>query len=662
MTAKREQFPERLRPSRRGLALAAALLLAACTKPPPSPQLPQQVKPQPTPAGPPTPPGPQPPVVEKAPEPEQPPPPATRVLLVDNGQETWTTAEKATAAGYTLVDLSDDWTPFLFAEHHTPTGEPLPNRYRRVFVGLANDQLDEDGQPLEPHEKNYLELYGVFPSLSVIRARFLQDGAATCDKPPKRHKGHKQPVVTPMAEAERRLACEGFLTPQSRHHAGKLDAAMQLALRSFQQKHMIYEGQALNPRTREALARPLVDNDHRSLMRALRERVVSAAAIIEDGTAERGGQPTFLAANGQRYPMRNLADEYTDAAAKQLGLGTPEEALAFMQRHSSLDFVRLIAAVKLPPLPEYYGPEMDLSVVIDRGDIWYDLPFDEEGQFKIKARKKFPQFMLYTTYRGQKIMLARWRTTIGGWRAEQASDGYEYFRYKGSDVGPRVIRRVVAGPVWIAPVSTPIRSLVKPKVVRGRHEWVVNYEELGPGYLSAYGLVAGYFVIPGVNGRPDQDKGIRAHGSSEYLSMYSAAGYSHGCHRLPNHIALRMYSFILRHRPMRIAGDQPMDTSRQFLRGDDAFEIRIPSGGYAYFLDPPLPVDVLEGDIRGEQKTPILTYVPKPGVRYPGPPPPVPNSPEARAGGVAPTAPAKKGGGPPRNPDEQQEQQEEEKP
>ena len=27
--------------------------------------------------------------------------------------------------------------------------------------------------------------------------------------------------------------------------------------------------------------------------------------------------------------------------------------------------------------------------------------------------------------------------------------------------------------------------------------WVVNYDELGPGYLSAYGLVAGYFVVPG---------------------------------------------------------------------------------------------------------------------------------------------------------------------
>ncbi len=58
------------------------------------------------------------------------------------------------------------------------------------------------------------------------------------------------------------------------------------------------------------------------------------------------------------------------------------------------------------------------------------------------------------------MALARWRTTIGGWRAEQASDGYEYYRYKGSDVGPRVWRHIVAGPVWIAPTSSPLRGLV----------------------------------------------------------------------------------------------------------------------------------------------------------------------------------------------------------
>ena len=77
--------------------------------------------------------------------------------------------------------------------------------------------------------------------------------------------------------------------------------------------------------------------------------------------------------------------------------------------------------------------------------------------------------------------------------------------------------------------------------MEGRWQGVVNYDELGPGYLSAYGVVAGYFVIPGQGDGPDVDDGIRAHGSSDYLSIYSANGYSHGCHRLPNHLAIRLY-------------------------------------------------------------------------------------------------------------------------
>ena len=63
-------------------------------------------------------------------------------------EERWIDAEAAESAGYTLVDLSDDWTPYIFAEQTGPDGQPLPNRYRRIFVGLANDQLDEDGEPL----------------------------------------------------------------------------------------------------------------------------------------------------------------------------------------------------------------------------------------------------------------------------------------------------------------------------------------------------------------------------------------------------------------------------------------------------------------------------------------------------------------------------------
>jgi len=264
---------------------------------------------------------------------------------------------------------------------------------------------------------------------------------------------------------------------------------------------------------------------------------------------------------------------------------------------------------------------MELSIVVDRGDVWYDPPFDDQDTWRIQPRQRYPSLTLYVDYKGQHFALARWRTTIGGWRSEQASNGYEYYKYKGSDTGPRVLRKIVSGPVWIAPESTPIRGLVKGRKVRGRWQNGVNYDELGPGYLSAYGVVAGYFVIPGENGAPDVDRGIRAHGSSEYLSIYSPTGYSHGCHRLPNHIAIRLYDFVLQHRNTVIKGDAPMDFSRQFLWDDQVYDMRIPSRGFEFMLDPPMAVNVLEGNIKGTLQKPVDGMVPKPGKQYPPPPP-----------------------------------------
>ena len=107
-------------------------------------------------------------------------PPQRRALVVVNGAERWVDAQAIESVGYTIVDLTDDWTPYIFAEQHTPEGALLPNRYRRVFLGLANDKLDSDGEPLADDEKNYLELYGVFPALSVLRERFVQGAAHPC--------------------------------------------------------------------------------------------------------------------------------------------------------------------------------------------------------------------------------------------------------------------------------------------------------------------------------------------------------------------------------------------------------------------------------------------------------------------------------------------------
>lgn len=614
-----------------------------------------------------------------------------RVLVMVDGpggekKESWVAAQAALSQGYTLLDLSDDWTPYIFAEQRDAAGQLLPNRYRRVFIGLANDQLDSDGEPLEAGEKNYLELYGIPPSLAVLRERFLRSEQESCVNP----EGHaaleavetvsytspaqmkqdaarvartlkeleaaqrkakvatleelvqQQPKLAPklalvqkraaeqvaMAEVEKRLTCEGLLKAvvpgkkpdASRHSPGVYDEAMRIAVRKFQQKNKIYEANYLRKKTMDALSRPSLANDHDSLERVMRERIMAVAGVLEDGSADtKNGPPEYVSASGERKPLPNLSDEYTQAVMSQLGLKSPEASLAFIKRRS--DFKRLLVGIKLPPRPEYYSSHMDLSIVVDRGDIWYDPPFDENDKWRAQPRSRYPSLTLFMDYRGERVPLARWRTTVGGWRSEQAPDGYEYYKYKGSDIGPRVMRNIISGPVWIAPESTPIRSLAKSKKIEGTWQPVVNYDELGPGYLSAYGLVAGYFVIPGENGAPDQDRGIRAHGSSDYLSIYQPDRYSHGCHRLPNHLAIRLYDFLLQHRNMKVNGDAPMNFWRQFLSGERVYEMRIPSRGYVYELDPPLPVNVLKGTIKGELQEPVEGFVPKPGVRYPGPPP-----------------------------------------
>ncbi len=622
-----------------------------------------------------------------------------KIVRFEAGKESPIDAAEAAKQGLTVVDLSDRWVPYIFRDAPAPDGAGvLSSRYKAVFLGLADDSGDGDGQPIAATSHNYLELYGIPPTLRVLRKRFLDDAAnqgcadvkvdvlksvpsiayregKAADKEAAKQaaEGRKLeaerkkrglPGIDALAdepklavelaaymkyeserpafvEAEKRLACEAMfptVNPKDRratnkHTPGKFDDALREALTRFQRKHKLYDAAAFKKETMLALGRSLIENDHAALLRVLTERVVSAADVLEDGsTDKKDGPATYKNDKGETVPVRNMVDENVKALVAALDIDTPEKALAFMQKHES--FSDFAVALKLPDKPPYYAPMMDLSVVVDRGDVFYEPPFDEKGKAVNQNRQHFPSMTMRVKYNGQTIPLVRWRTTIGGWRSDLASNGYEYFRYKGSDVGPRVWRNIVAGPVWIAPNSTPVRTLVKYKMVAGTAQQVVNYDELGPGYLSAYGLVAAYNVVPGKDGKPDWDNGVRVHGSSEILSIRNPDAYSHGCHRLMNHLAVRLFSFVLHHRSMSVEGEKPLNFSRQFLWKEDIYELRMPTRGYYFRLEPPLPVNVLEGNIMGKLKKPITTYMPKPGVKYPpGPTPIPPDSPEARAGG-----------------------------
>lgn len=609
-------------------------------------------------------------------------PPEQRTLLVLDGEERIVDVDAARAAGYQIVDLTDEWTPFIFGSIYGADGEELENRYRRIFIGLANDETDGDGRNLRDEEDNYLEVFGIPPSLSVIRGRFIGDEEKAChkaidyellakvDRVTDHHSrsGRKAAkavakgrdalkaafkkyevldfealrVSAPEAAAElddtfrevrsfdleskaiveidKRLDCDDHNAKSYKHKKGELDHGLRLAIRRFQRKHKIYEHTNLRGETMVFMGMPPIQTNWEALRRAMTERVVAATSILEDGSAVRKNEPiTFEGKDGETHPVRNLVAEFTDAAMAQAGLDTPERALAFFKRHSTDDLKWLKVAIKFPPLPEYYGPHMDLDLVVDRGDVWYDAPFNSSGKAIGQSRGRMPKLYLYLTYNGQRFPLVRWGTTIGGWREEQAANGYLYYKYKGSDVGDRVIRKIIAGPTWVPPETTPLRALAKRKYVNGGRQGVVNYDEMGPGYLSAYGLVAGYFVVPGKeeDGSRDYDNGIRAHGSSDYMSIMSSARFSHGCHRLMNHQSVRLYGFLLNHRTMKVVGDQPINHQRQFLYEGEVFEVRLPSRGFRYDLTPPLPVKVLEGNIKGHARRPIEGFVKVPGKDYP---------------------------------------------
>jgi hypothetical protein len=608
-----------------------------------------------------------------------------RALQVVHGQERVVDAEQARARGLTLVDLSDGWAPAIFQDGVAADGTALPNRYRPIYDGLASDRSDGDGQPLRPGEKNYLELFGIPPSLSALHARFLADGDRPCfaqvntarllavqsiptwgsasekkemlrakeradrlaqsagasdagmdalaaadPRLAKDLKAHQQFEAerAAFAEAEKRLACEGLLDATN-HVVGSYDTPMRFAMLAFQRKNVVMAEADITRGTLEALARSPLDNSFLALQRVLAERAADAGGFIEDGSA--GG--------------RDLIGEATAAVMARLGVQTPEQALALFRRRKPQDFAWLRAAVRLPEAPPYYGPHMDLAAEIDRGDVWYDFPFDGKGARLPQPRSRYPSFTLFVRQGGKdgkdgkKLPLVRWRTTIGSWRTELASDGHEYLRYKDSDVGPRVWRHVVAAPVWVPYASSPVGGMVKEKWVNGALTNVTNYDEVGPGYLSAYGLVAGIHVEPRPRGDAVTyfDNGIRTHGTFDYTSLRGR--FSHGCHRLQNNLAVRMFSFVVRHRRHKVLGQMALDSRRSFWWQGEVFDLRLPTRGYYYELEPPLPVETLPGQIRGKLQKPVVGYVRKPGQVYTAAgPPPAPGGPEAKAGGAAAAA------------------------
>jgi hypothetical protein len=190
------------------------------------------------------------------------------------------------------------------------------------------------------------------------------------------------------------------------------------------------------------------------------------------------------------------------------------------------------------------------------------------------------------------------------------------WKYKESPPGPRAWEEIVAAPVWLPPDSTPPTDLLKKNRKKKKPsdpDYVFNYHEMGPSYASAYGLVAAYhrtyFKLASGKVILGHDEGIRTHGSVDYMSIMRR--HSHGCHRLHNHIALRLMSFVLAHRPHTRLGQEHLDFKKVITYEDNDYLMEIPEGGYVFQLQEPLFVNVEEGRIKGQVKDPIEIAIPK---------------------------------------------------
>ena len=645
---------------------------------------------------------------------------------------------EARAQGLLDVDLSDEWAPYIFSESDGPGKPAKPNHYRATFIALANDRrspeeilmetpqgalaaLSAAGVPLEKgaaessegrkaiaeakravrvqRDRNYLEAYGIPPTLSVLLTRFEEDRGKACyaqvDLPglaafdgmvtyqsreqskreyseaisdaawvekilagdksaadattgkvqlgPNGDKGKaddgRDALLARIAREDRkqairieryrkgqarlravravqaRLICEGMLSPRTKYVHGLFDLGTNQALAAWERKNDIFGWGFLGGETLSALQRPQMELHFDTFRRILMERIADAAGIVEDGSAAGGKKPTvYKDAAGNEHPVPNLIGDYADALLAELKLHSPEDVFTFLRRVGCEGLARLHLAYRPGLLPPYYAPHMELSVEIDRGDIWYDFPFDDSGKPLAQPRVNFPTLTVFVDWQKQKIPLVRWRTTIGSWRSETQKNGKVYFKYKNSDVGPRIWQEIVASPVWIPPDTTPAKDLLTRKTLDRDvgPVTVVNTDVMGPGFQSAYGLVLA--IHHRKSGGQLFDNQIRTHGSDDYTSI--ARRFSHGCHRLVNSRAVRLFDFILRRRPFERVGNQAMTLRKRFTYEDKQYEYLLDTRGYYFELKQPIPVLVTEGRIMGKVKRPVEAYVPKPGVDY----------------------------------------------
>jgi hypothetical protein len=610
------------------------------------------------------------------------------------------TPENARKEGLTVVDLSDDWLPYVFSQT-----EDKPQPLRPFLLDLANGRLRTGRQYARPHEDRFFEVFGIFPSLNLVRRRLadkkrhachdrVKDGVLEELSPknvippeelekipnPNPETRAETPMVTtgktisprPLTEMEHRaviamqahLRCEDLLAGKA--VAGRMDRRTAEGLKVYQHLHQLADSSKIDADTRAVLLGNSREHDFRLLLRVLRERVVDATGLLEDGSAigvqgqVQGrmldspefqplavstdkdkpqadaapaspaspagtapvapvpGKPVAATADASPkiVPASDLIAPATNAAAEALGWKSTDAVLASTlvsappagskrkaPKGKGPAPLPLAVAIKLPPLPPYHGPKMELRAEIDRGDVVLERPkVDKDGHKKWKPPvADRPTLTLYAKAGDHEVALCRWPTTIGGWKTFEKKDGTMALKYKESVTGDAVWPEVLATPTWHPAPGMPTKRLV----IKVGDTFQPKTEIIGPGYRAAYGLVAivhHQIMEKNEKGEPQlMDLRIRTHGTPGYRSV--KRGESNGCHRLHNFEALRLSAFLIKHHENVRDGLVPEDYVRNLSYKGQTVALESESKGYRFKMTPPVPVTVLEGDVKGDAKS-----------------------------------------------------------
>jgi hypothetical protein len=241
-------------------------------------------------------------------------------MVVDGGRSVGqTTPEDARKDGLTVVDLSDDWLPYVFSE--TPD---KPQPLRPFLIDLANERFRSGKPYARPREDRHFEAFGIAPSLNLLRRRLADRKHHACHErvkdavleelspknviPPEELEKvpnpdpatvKETPMITtgrtisprPLTPVETRaviamqahLRCEDLLSRKA--NSGRMDMRTVDALKVYQRLQMLADNGKIDLETRTALLGDTHEQDFRALLRALRERVVDATGLLEDGSA-----------------------------------------------------------------------------------------------------------------------------------------------------------------------------------------------------------------------------------------------------------------------------------------------------------------------------------------------------------------------------------------